>query len=536
MAKRERMSSVDTAWLRMDRPTNLMMIVGVMIFDTPIDYPRLRRVLETRFLKYDRFRQRIADEASGYSWEDDQDFDLDAHLQRAALPGAGGKEELEKLVAQLVSAPLNPNRPLWHFLLIENYQGGAAIVVRIHHCIADGIALIGVMLSMTDEGAEAPAETAPDAKQPENAEADESVWQQFFEPISDVVADAVKLSGTLARDLSQNPERISDYAKTGASVAREVAQLAMMPSDSATRFKGKPGTVKRVAWAEPIPLAEIKAVGKFLGCSVNDIMLSSAAGALRSYLLAQGDPVAGVEVRALVPVNLRTTGKEHKLGNRFGLVALVLPVGEENPLVRLYEVRRRMEELKGSYQAALTLGILGLVGMCPKPVQTQILDLLARKATAVMTNVPGPQKTLYLAGARLKQQMFWVPQSGDIGMGVSILSYDGRVQFGLVTDRRFVPDPERIVACFQPEFEKILYAVLMEPRRSREHPRTAGQVLSDPTQAGTVSRRAAGKPRRSPARKRSDNEPMVSETPAREQPAAVPSPEPKAVRIPKRFR
>ena len=540
MANRERISSVDTAWLRMDRPTNLMMIVGVMIFDCPIDYPRLRQILETRFLKYRRFRQRVVEETSGYYWVEDDDFDLDAHLQRAALPGAGGKEELEKLVAQLVSAPLNPNRPLWHFQLVENYDGGTALVARIHHCIADGIALIGVMLSMTNEGPDASAEPVYDGMQSEVAEDHEGVWQQFFEPIGDALARAARFTGALSKELTQNPERISDYAKMGANIAIEVAQLAMMPDDSTTRLKGKPGATKRVAWSEPMPLTEIKAVGKFLGCSVNDIVLSSVAGALRSYLLEKGDSAQDVEVRALVPVNLRQAGQEHELGNRFGLVALVLPVGEENPLSRLYEVRRRMEELKGSYQASLTLGILGLVGMCPKQVQTQILDLLARKATAVMTNVPGPQKTLYLAGARLKQQMFWVPQSGDVGMGASILSYDGNVQFGLVTDKRFVPDPERIVACLQPEFEKVLYAVLIEPRHARDDARSVERKLSGSPESPTMRPKGVSTPRTAAAHAASPGhaaEPQSAAHAARQEvPPATTVPKPKAPRVPKRFR
>lgn len=200
-----------------------------------------------------------------------------------------------------------------------------------------------------------------------------------------------------------------------------------------------------------------------LGCSVNDMLLSAAAGALRAYLVDKGDPVEGVEIRAMVPVNLRRPKDMGKLGNRFGLVALELPVGIENPLARLYATRERMEKLKGSYQAPLTLSILGAVGMAPKFAQEKVLDLLASKASAVMTNVPGPQEAIYLAGARLREPLFWVPQSGDIGMGVSILSYDNKVQFGLITDKKLVPDPERIVERFASEFDKLLMLVLMEP-------------------------------------------------------------------------
>jgi WS/DGAT/MGAT family acyltransferase len=212
-----------------------------------------------------------------------------------------------------------------------------------------------------------------------------------------------------------------------------------------------------------MPLGEIKAIGRVLDCSVNDILLSCVSGALRQYLVDQGDEVEGVEVRAFVPVNLRAPGDEHHLGNRFGLVALVLPVGIEHPFMRLYEVRRRMLELKGSYQALVALGILGVVGMCPQPVQQQVLSMLSDKGTAVMTNVPGPQRPLYFAGAKLSQQMVWVPQSGNVGMGVSILSYNDGVQFGLMTDKKFVPDPHTIVNRFAPEFEKLVLTLLLDP-------------------------------------------------------------------------
>jgi diacylglycerol O-acyltransferase len=234
-----------------------------------------------------------------------------------------------------------------------------------------------------------------------------------------------------------------------------------MPPDSPTRLKGHTGTVKRVAWAEPMPLAEVKALGKALGCSVNDVLLSAVAGAFRAYLQQKGETVDGVEVRAMVPVNLRSARDEGTLGNRFGLVTLSLPIWEGNPFARLFLVRERMDELKHSFQPPLTLGVLAAVGLAPKLVQQQFLDMLAAKASAVMTNVPGPKEPLYLAGNRLDQCMFWVPQSGDIGVGVSILSYNDAVQFSLISDRHFIPDPETVTPLFAAEFEKMLLALLM---------------------------------------------------------------------------
>jgi diacylglycerol O-acyltransferase / wax synthase len=254
---------------------------------------------------------------------------------------------------------------------------------------------------------------------------------------------------------------------------------------------------KRVAWTAPMPLDEVKAVGRVLGCSVNDVLLASVAGALGSYLRANGDDTSKTEIRALVPVNLRSPGKEQDLGNRFGLVALSLPLGMANPVARVHEVHTRMEALKGSYQAALTLGVLSLLGVCPKPIQTQILDVLASKATAVMTNVPGPQKPLYVAGARLASLMFWVPQSGDIGMGVSILSYNNSVQFGLITDAKLTPNPEEIVARFAPELESLLLTVLMEPWDQKRDPALIESELVAAASSQPIKSRVAAKPKRS---------------------------------------
>ena len=254
-----------------------------------------------------------------------------------------------------------------------------------------------------------------------------------------------------------------ELANQGSALTAELAKLATMGQDSPTRFKGKPGTAKRVAWADPIPLDEVKTVGRALGASINDVLLSCVAGALASYLRDKGDDTDGVTLRALVPVNLRPMERAYKLGNQFGLVFLELPIGMENPVARLYAVRENMRSLRGSYQPVLALGILAAMGAGPKLLQDTLLTILARNASAVMTNVPGPQQPLWLAGARIDGLMFWVPQSGDIGVGVSIISYDGKVQFGLITDRGFCPDPARVIERFGGEFEKLVLTALMCP-------------------------------------------------------------------------
>ena len=493
MPRRERMSSVDTAWLRMDRATNRMAIVGVLVLDTPLDYERLKAVLEARLLRYERFRMRPREDLAGAWWEEAPRFDLARQVKRVRLPGRGGAEALKRFVGRLAPRPFDPRRPWWEFHLVERYGSGSALVVRIHHSYADGIALIGVMLSLTTQSPEPPPTEAPAAPAPPpEREGSEGLLAQLFEPVAGAASSALQLSGDVLKQylaLLRNPQKIAGYARIAASVAAEVAQLATMPDDSRTRFKGAAGVEKAVAWTESLSLDEVKVVGKVLDCSVNDVLLSTVAGALRRYLVEKGDPAAGVELRAMVPVNLRPPGDYGRLGNRFGLVTLLLPVGITNPLARLYEVHHRMEALKRSYQPVIAFALLGLAGFLPRAAQQEMLDLLANKATAVMTNVPGPQQPLYFGGARLAQMMFWVPQSGDIGMGVSILSYNGGVQFGLITDAGRVPDPERVIAGFRPEFERLLLTVMMEPWDAPREPELVERELAA---AARRNQRAAG--------------------------------------------
>ncbi len=470
LMRRTRMSPVDTAWLRMDSPGNLMMIVGVDVFEGAVDADRLRRVLETKLLAYDRFRCRAIVDATGAWWEECDHFDINQHLIRIGLPGQGSKEDLQNLVAQLASQSLDHARPLWQMHLVENYHGGAALIVRIHHCIADGIALNGVLLSLASTDANASDE--PAARRAK--EGSRGPLDALLRPFTAATVKALGAGGEFAaraisasRAMLVDPKIASDAAadavRMAARVTKDAAALALMASDTATSLKGKPCGSKSVAWCEPLPLANVKAVGRAIGCSVNDVLLACAAGAMREYLASRGDRLDGAELRAMVPVNLRGSNTANSLGNKFGLVPLLLPIGIEHPLERVLEVQRRMNDLKGGTMPILAMAVLGLVGAAPRFVQQQALDMLASKATAVMTNVPGPQQALYMAGAKIKQMMFWVPQSGDISVGVSILSYDGGVQFGVVTDRSVCAEPQKIIDRFAPEFEKLVYALLLAP-------------------------------------------------------------------------
>jgi diacylglycerol O-acyltransferase / wax synthase len=467
MTTRERMSGVDTAWLRMEVPTNLMMIVGVMTFREKLELADVRRIIEARFLAYPRFRSRAAQDAAGSWWETDDAFDIAWHVRKHPKRGRLGKAGLETLVSELASTPLDTGRPLWQFHLVD-YGTGSALITRIHHCYADGIALIQVMLSMTH--ATAAGSLAMERRDiPASGRGELDLWQQLLAPVTSALGGAARVGKEIA-------------SGKGLDFAAEIARLLLMGKDAATRFRGALGTRKRVAWATPLPLDEVKVVGKALGCSINDVLLAMAAGALRDYLLEKGDAVQS-EVRVIVPVNLRPVSQAGDLGNHFGLVFLTLPIGIENPLERLFAVRMRMRELKGSYQPLIALGLLSAVGYGPRILQDQVTQLLGQSATAVMTNVPGPQHPVFFAGKRIDELDFWVPQSGGIGMGVSILSYDGRIHFGVITDAGLVPDPDKIVARFRDEFEKLMWITLMSP-----------WGIGSPTTRGRDPRSAPGAP------------------------------------------
>ncbi len=473
----ERMSKVDTAWLRMDSASNLMMIVGVWILKPGVSYKAACERIEERLLKYPRFGQRVQQDAAGATWVKDPDFDIRRHvvIEKLAV-GSKGREQqaLQERLGELAVQPLDMKRPLWQFHLVEHYQGGSALLVRIHHCIADGIALIAVTQSLVDGGVTPPQRKAK--SQPHGALESAEDWlaDTFIKPLTGVTVKALGAAGDGAVNVMEmllGPQKgmekglagSIELAKLAYQVLRDGAALALMPDDSPTRLKGIPGETKRVAWCQPIPLEEVKAVGKALNCSINDVLLSCVAGAIAQYLKSFGDDIADKEIRAMVPVNLRPVEDAHKLGNHFGLAPVVLPIGIENPVERVYEVRRRMSEMKGSMQPLMAFGLLAVAGLLIKPAQDAMLSLFSKKTTAVMTNVPGSRDKLKFCGSTLEQSLVWVPQSGTVGLGVSILSYGGGVQFGVISDATLCPDPQKIIDEFEPEFAKLAMVTLMLP-------------------------------------------------------------------------
>lgn len=439
------LSGVDAAWLRMDDPTNLMMVTGVLTFSEPLDMDRLADVLESRLLILPRFRERVVEaplRVISPRWVADERFNLSAHLHRVGLPSPGGDAGLRDLVSDLMSTPLDRTKPLWHMHVVEGYKGGSALVVRIHHCIADGIALVQLMLSLTDSTRRGSHRHQPPAR-------------EATPPLQRLRADAER-AFRAGRSLVGEPGRWADLLNVAGESASSLVNLIGLPPDSPSILKGELGVAKLAAWSPPVSLDRVKEIGSRFGATVNDVLLTAATGSLRRYLLGREERVpTSYNLRAAVPVNLRAGADASQLGNRFGLVFLSLPVGIAQPGPRLRELKRRMEAIKSSMDAPVSLAVLDRIGMLPAEVQSPAVRFFGSKATVVMTNVPGPREPLYLAQSRIDTVMYWVPQAGRLGLGLSILSYAGRVMVGVASDAGLVPDPTKITAGFEEELDSL---------------------------------------------------------------------------------
>jgi WS/DGAT/MGAT family acyltransferase len=457
----EPLAAVDLAWLRMDEPANLMVINGVLILDGRVDLERLRQVVRDRLLTIPRFRERIVRHRSGRpAWQVDPGFELDRHVVLESIAGDDHEAELSRRIGRWMGEPLPPDRPLWRFTLIDGYRGGSAMVARLHHVIGDGIALMLVLLSLTDLAAEAPAAGAvpdnPFAALFAHAQADLAAVRAATEQ---VMPEGMKLLLHPAQAL-----RSAGHLLTVAASAGALGRLVLRRRDPQTLFKGALGIEKRVAWSHPLPLADLRQIAAAVGGNVNDVLHAAAVGGLRRYLLRHGEAPERLGFRAAVPVNLRPLDEMAELGNRFGLVFLSLPVGIADPRRRLLELRRRVRALKRSAEPLVTFSILRLLGRVPRPLQRLVVRLLATKTTAVLTSVPGPQRPLHLAGRRMRDLVFWVPQAGRVGLGLSIGSYDGHARIGVATDAGLVPDPETVVAEIHREIDALREIAAGAPR------------------------------------------------------------------------
>ncbi|HEY1359162.1 MAG TPA: wax ester/triacylglycerol synthase family O-acyltransferase [Thermoleophilaceae bacterium] len=435
----EALSPSDLSAIQAERGPVHMHVGGVLVFDGSVDQATVVGRLRERIHLIPRYTMRLDSAPLGLAnpvWVDDDGFDPARHVRRAALPAPGGDAELCELVGQVMSERLDRSRPLWQLLVIEGLEGGrSAIVARMHHALVDGIAAVDVstvILDPTPEPLELPPPPAGEAGEPRRARRVEQLGRlaaaQLHTPRK-LARDAV------ARALAFDPRETGGQVRESAGVLRELARVR--PTAPETRLNAEIGGERLFALARG-RLEDVKKVRRAAGATVNDVLLAAVALALSDWL---GDD-APEKVVALVPVSVRPDAARGELGNHISTVFVDLPL-RGDPLARVREISAAMRSVKESAQVRAGALIVGATGLAPPIVSSVAVRAMSgpRLFNLVVSNVPGPQETFYLDGVPLREVFPAVPLNPrNQALSVGILSYDGRVGFGLLADRDALPD------------------------------------------------------------------------------------------------
>jgi diacylglycerol O-acyltransferase len=454
----EHVSPLDATFLELEEadPSAHMHIGGVMIFDplpgggTPT-IEAVRELLLERLSAMPRYRQRLSEPTTGGltwpSWVPDADFDIARHVRRAALPAPGGEAELTEWAAEFWSHRLERGKPLWEMVLLEGLQDGHwALASKTHHCMVDGVGSVDVahlLLDATpDPAPRPPADEIPTA--------------------SDDGAGLTHLPGALLHgiragvDTVLHPTELSEFPRRGRALAELLLRNEVRAAPH-TSLNGPIGKQRRFAVADA-RLDDLKAIKRALGGTVNDVALAAATGGLRAVLEARDEQPPEAGLRAMVPVNVRRATEQLALGNRITSLFVHLPVDEENELVRYARVLQDAERLKAGDQAMAGSTLMQLAGLAPPLLHNFLAQGLfaTRLFNVTITNVRGPQMTLYAFGSPMRRVLGLVPLAAEHAVGVAILSYDGTVTFNVIADRDTVPDVDVIVRGIEATLEELL--------------------------------------------------------------------------------
>jgi WS/DGAT/MGAT family acyltransferase len=453
---RRRIGPVDTIWLNMDRPNNLMVIVSVVFLESVPDWDEVLELIRTRIVeRYPVFRQRRSADHGLFGepyWEDDPHFDLARHVLRAALPEPGDDRELQRYIEEWVPEPLDPAHPLWEVHFLDGHGTGAALVLRAHHALADGIALTRVLLSVTedDRGRTDADGGVLDVTVDATDDQEHSLLASVLTEGLDVARRGALLSARLA-----TPSGVREALGLAVRTTRVVGDL-LFAHNPDNPLGASPGVRKRVIWTQPLELDGLKRLGKLAGATLNDVLLAALAGALYAYQLDRG--TVPVDLVTMVPVNVRPLDEPlpRELGNRFALIFFRFPSALASPLARLSETKKRMDWLKSSPEAVLTYGLITAIGRTSREVERHVVNFFANKAIGVTTNVAGPRTVRYLAGVPVTGVLGWVPGSGHHTVGFCVFTYAGHVRVGLLADETVVSEPELLLRFYEDEVRALI--------------------------------------------------------------------------------
>jgi WS/DGAT/MGAT family acyltransferase len=419
------MSTDDAVWLRLDRPENVLAVVSVLWTATPVDPTALRSLVVERMLdRHPVFGARpvLRPWPQSSEWEPDPDFDLDRHLAVGAAPCSAA--ELHQLVGGLRAAGFDRRHPLWRVRMVP-HGPGSAVVLQVHHSLADGIRLTRLMVDLLD---------------PLEADAD-------LTPPGTHLVDGVTPGNVL--DPRRLLQTLRAFPGTWVRTLGALGTLLTWSNDR-TAWSGRVGATKHAAWGEPLPLARLSEFAHRQGATVNELLMAIIGGAVRRVLDRRGG--SPQDLAWMVPVNLSPYDPDHapRLGNQFSLVLAVLPLHGDLPQ-RLAAVHARSGLIRGSWEPWLTAATQRFVGAAPAVVGEPVARFFADKAVGVLTNVPGPPAPMALAGAEVLGSVGWAPCSGDQAVTVCVFSYAGKVFTGFGTDGRLVGDADVLVRAFAAE-------------------------------------------------------------------------------------
>ena len=452
---REPFSNFDAFLLHIETPTNLMVITGLLFFDQPIDLIELKRMIQERLLKFERFQQRVVNTGlilKSPKWEFDPTFNINAHVQKVGLPSPGDESALKDLVNDLMVVPMDMTKPPWQLYLVENYGEGSVMVARFHHTLADGLSLVNVFTSLGDDAASSPEGGPPVYTRRKAA----SLMGRLIVPplkLTSKVLGVTEWALKQGLEMIDNPDYIKDTLMDATGNALMLSKYMIGKSDPQTSLRGKCGIAKNSTWSVPIPLEEVKSLGRDLGGTVNDVMLAAVTGGLRRYLEANGETIDFLDIRAVVPVNIRNNDDFENLGNQVGMVLMSLPVGQQDPLHRYQTVKMRMDDLKQSGESDIIFNLLNTTLFKSKLLANAMVGVLTPKASLLVTNVPGPQGQIIFNGRKIRHPVFWIPLPKGWGLGISILSYAGEITLGVAVDANLIPDPNQILEGIEAELE-----------------------------------------------------------------------------------
>jgi WS/DGAT/MGAT family acyltransferase len=450
-----RMSATDALFWLLDLVPELRSTIGaLLILERPPPPDRLRADLLRLAAQYPRIRQRVVDapfRLSTPEWLDDPTFDLDYHLRTLAVPPPGTRADLLEALGPLFASPLERGRPLWEAYFLEGLADGrAALFVKLHHCLMDGVAGTRLMTGLLG----ARREPEPPVAAPGEAPLPATVAARVRRALAHELGETASAAGVAARSLADVLLHPLDAAADVAGTVRRAVGLAtdMALPRARSPLDRRRSLSRRLATFD-MSLSAIDAARAELGATNNDVVLTVLSGALHRWHTSRG---ADVKVlRALVPVNLRGTDEE-AAGNRLALLAIGLPVGEPNPLRRLRLIQQRMGRMKSDRRATLYPLVARLVLRLPLALATEVGRQQMRRTNLVCTNVPGPRRTCYLAGEAIERIYAYAPMVGDHPVSVALFSYRDTVHVGLDVDPVAMDDLPRFLDALAESYAEVL--------------------------------------------------------------------------------